>query len=259
MVVCKGPTLAAQARTLSPLADCACGAAAQRQGACFTGRKLTGPDPYPRPSQVYAWKLLALEDALRRAPAVLWLDAGSTVVAPLGEVGDALLADGYFLVQVRVAAARVVEVRRRCSGAASGLCECVPHPLSQRPALPCTPPSVCFATGTCDVAARQCMRSKQGAGAGSLALATVRPAKDATDPVHAALQGQDMDMTPWVHPGTLAALGVRKDALAGRPSFAGNTQVLRAAPRPGTALRPRMRRPMLLLCSMPAQLALASS
>ena len=51
-------------------------------------------------SQVYAWKLLVLEDALRRAPAVLWLDAGSTVVAPLGAVGDALLADGYFLVQV---------------------------------------------------------------------------------------------------------------------------------------------------------------
>ena len=51
------------------------------------------------------------------------------------------------------------------------------------------------------------------------------------NPLHAALQGQDMDMTPWIHPGTLAALGVRKDALSGRPSFAGNTQVLHAALR----------------------------
>lgn len=49
--------------------------------------------------------------------------------------------------------------------------------------------------------------------------------------VHAARQGQDMDMVPWIHPGTLAALGVRKDTLAGRPSFAGNTQVLHAALR----------------------------
>ena len=55
-------------------------------------------------AQVYAWKLLALEDALRRHAAVLWLDAGSTVVGPLGAVGDALLRDGYFLVQGQVRA-----------------------------------------------------------------------------------------------------------------------------------------------------------
>ncbi len=55
-------------------------------------------------AQAYAWKLLALEDALRRHAAVLWLDAGSTVVGPLGTVGDALLRDGYFLVQGQVRA-----------------------------------------------------------------------------------------------------------------------------------------------------------
>ena len=82
---------------------------------------------------MYAWKLLALEDALRRAPAVLWLDAGSTVVAPLGAVGDALLADGYFLVQVCAAAARVAEIMRCCSGTASGLFRCVRHRLAQWP------------------------------------------------------------------------------------------------------------------------------
>lgn len=43
---------------------------------------------------------------------------------------------------------------------------------------------------------------------------------------------QDMDMTAWTHEGTLAALGADATALAGQPSFAGNTQVgsMRAAP-----------------------------
>jgi hypothetical protein len=31
-------------------------------------------------------------------------------------------------------------------------------------------------------------------------------------------------MAPWAHAGTLAALGARAGALAGKPSFAGNTQ-----------------------------------
>lgn len=41
-----------------------------------------------------------------------------------------------------------------------------------------------------------------------------------------------MDMTAWTHEGTLAALGADATALAGQPSFAGNTQVgsMRAAP-----------------------------
>ncbi len=81
---------------------------------------------YPCSSQVYAWKLLALEDALRRAPAVLWLDAGSTVVAPLGAVGDALLADGYFLVQVPRAQS-ADEIRQCCSEAVS-VCLQLPVP-----------------------------------------------------------------------------------------------------------------------------------
>lgn len=39
-------------------------------------------------------------------------------------------------------------------------------------------------------------------------------------------------MTAWTHEGTLAALGADATALAGQPSFAGNTQVgsMRAAP-----------------------------
>ncbi len=46
-------------------------------------------------------------------------------------------------------------------------------------------------------------------------------------------------MAPWVHAGTLAALGVRPAALAGKPSFAGNTQGwVAGSPAAAAVLRP---------------------
>jgi hypothetical protein len=46
----------------------------------------------------YAWKPAALLEAVDAGGAALWLDAGSTVTAPLGGVADALRRDGYLLV-----------------------------------------------------------------------------------------------------------------------------------------------------------------
>ena len=41
---------------------------------------------------------------------------------------------------------------------------------------------------------------------------------------HFFVQGQDLDMVPWVHPGMLAHFGVHDTApFAGKPSFSGNT------------------------------------
>ncbi len=47
----------------------------------------------------YAWKPLAIKDAVDEYGSALWLDAGSTVTAPLGPAFEALHRDGHFLVQ----------------------------------------------------------------------------------------------------------------------------------------------------------------
>ena len=50
------------------------------------------------PSQ-YAWKPLAIRDAVDAFGSVLWLDAGSTVTGRLEPIFEALHRDGHFLVQ----------------------------------------------------------------------------------------------------------------------------------------------------------------
>ena len=60
--------------------------------------------PATQPSKLatlaqYAWKPLAIKDAVDAFGSVLWLDAGSTVTGPLGPAFEALHRDGHFLVQ----------------------------------------------------------------------------------------------------------------------------------------------------------------
>jgi hypothetical protein len=65
------------------------------------GRKCSepfDPDSDYRVTQ-YAWKPLAIKDAVDVFGGVLWLDAGSTVTGPLTPVFDALHRDGHFFVQ----------------------------------------------------------------------------------------------------------------------------------------------------------------
>ena len=47
----------------------------------------------------YAWKPLAIKDAVDAYGGAMWLDAGSTVTGPLERVFEALHRDGHFLVQ----------------------------------------------------------------------------------------------------------------------------------------------------------------
>ncbi len=47
----------------------------------------------------YAWKPLAIKDAVDEYGSALWLDAGSTVTAPIELAFEALHRDGHFLVQ----------------------------------------------------------------------------------------------------------------------------------------------------------------
>jgi len=46
---------------------------------------------------LYAWKPLAIKEALEREESVLWLDAGSDIRAPLDTIDEYIHSDGHFL------------------------------------------------------------------------------------------------------------------------------------------------------------------
>ena len=83
------------------------------------GLQVDFEDPVTLPQ--YAWKPLAIKDAVEAFGSVLWLDAGSTVTAPLEPAFEALHRDGHFLVQ----------------GQDMDCSQCVPlHPVAERRRLP---------------------------------------------------------------------------------------------------------------------------
>jgi len=47
----------------------------------------------------YAWKPLAIQDSLQKYHAILWIDAGATLVAPVEPLEEALMKEGLFLVK----------------------------------------------------------------------------------------------------------------------------------------------------------------
>ena len=61
------------------------------------------------------------------------------------------------------------------------------------------------------------------------------------------VQGQDGDMAPWIHEGTLSYLGLQRQPLRGKPSFAGGIQGWRKGSEAARAVLPK-----LLQCAMDA-------